>query len=104
MAMPLPFRIFYDRTSAKLFAVILRILVERQESEDALQEVYLGVRRKVATFDAAKASPVTWTATIAGNRAIDRLGAHPPRETVPVEAAFGLAHDGPSADAGLIHD
>jgi len=98
------FQTFYDRTSAKLFGVILRILVERQESEDVLQEVYLSVWRKAATFDAAKASPITWAATIARNRAIDRLRARPPRAHVPVEAAFDLADDGPSADAGLIHD
>jgi RNA polymerase sigma-70 factor (ECF subfamily) len=98
------FQTFYDRTSAKLFGVILRILVERQESEDVLQEVYLSVWRKAATFDAAKASPITWAATIARNRAIDRLRARPPRAHVPVEAAFDLADDGPAHDAGLIHD
>ena len=98
------FQTFYDRTSAKLFGVILRILVERQESEDVLQEVYLSVWRKAATFDAAKASPITWAATIARNRAIDRLRARPPRGAVPVEAAFDLADDGPAQDAGLIHD
>lgn len=98
------FQTFYDRTSAKLFGVILRILVERQESEDVLQEVYLSVWRKAATFDAAKASPITWAATIARNRAIDRLRARPPRAHVPVEAAFDLADDGPPQDAGLIHD
>jgi RNA polymerase sigma-70 factor (ECF subfamily) len=98
------FQTFYDRTSAKLFGVILRILVERQESEDVLQEVYLSVWRKAATFDAAKASPITWAATIARNRAIDRLRARPPRAHVPVEAAFDLADDGPAQDAGLIHD
>ncbi|WP_313668586.1 sigma-70 family RNA polymerase sigma factor [Sandarakinorhabdus sp.] len=98
------FQTFYDRTSAKLFGVILRILVERQESEDVLQEVYLSVWRKAATFDAAKASPITWAATIARNRAIDRLRARPPRAHAPVESAFDLADDGPSADAGLIHD
>jgi RNA polymerase sigma-70 factor, ECF subfamily len=98
------FQSFYDRTSAKLFGVILRILVERQESEDVLQDVYLSIWRKAATFDPAKASPITWAATIARNRAIDRLRARPPRGHVPVEAAFDLADDGPAQDAGLIHD
>lgn len=98
------FQIFYDRTSAKLFGVILRILIERQESEDVLQDVYLSIWRKAATFDATKASPITWAAAIARNRAIDRLRARPPRAHVPVEAAFDLADDGPPADAGLIHD
>lgn len=97
------FQAFYDRTSAKLFGVILRILIERQESEDVLQDVYLSIWRKAATFDAAKASPITWAATIARNRAIDRLRARPPRAHVPVEAAHDLADDGPAQDAGLLH-
>jgi RNA polymerase sigma-70 factor (ECF subfamily) len=97
------FQAFYDRTSTKLFGVILRILVERQESEDVLQDVYLSIWRKAATFDAAKASPITWAATIARNRAIDRLRARPPRSAVPVEAAYDLADDGPAQDAGLLH-
>lgn len=97
------FQAFYDRTSAKLFGVILRILVERQESEDVLQDVYLSIWRKAATFDPSKASPITWAATIARNRAIDRLRARPPRAHVPVEAAFDLADDRPAQDAGLIH-
>jgi RNA polymerase sigma-70 factor (ECF subfamily) len=98
------FQAFYDRTSAKLFGVILRILIERQESEDVLQEVYLIVWRKAATFDASKASPITWAATIARNRAIDRLRARPPRAHVPMESAFDPVDDGPAQDAGLIHD
>lgn len=100
------FQIFYDRTSAKLFGVILRIVMERQEAEDVLQEVYVTVWRKAATFDPARASPITWAATIARNRAIDRLRARPARPMVPVEAAHDLADDGPAPDAGLVasHD
>ena len=97
------FQQFYDRTSAKLFGVILRILIERQEAEDVLQEVYVNVWRKAATFDPAKAGAITWAATIARNRAIDRLRARPPRGAVPVEQAYDLADDGPAQDAGLMH-
>lgn len=97
------FQTFYDRTSAKLFGVILRILVERQESEDVLQEVFVSVWRKAATFDPSKASAITWASTIARNRAIDRLRARPARPHVPVEQAFELADNGPAPDAGLMH-
>jgi RNA polymerase sigma-70 factor, ECF subfamily len=97
------FQIFYDRTSAKLFAIILRILPERPEAEDVLQEVYVTVWRKAVIFDPARASPITWVATIARNRAIDRLRARPARPHVPVEDAHDLADDGPAPDAGLAH-
>ena len=47
----------YRLTSAKLFGVVLRILHERSEAEDVLQEVYLTVWRKAGDFDAGRA----WT-------------------------------------------
>ena len=40
----------YRLTSAKLFGVCLRILGERSEAEDVLQEVYVTVWRKAAAF------------------------------------------------------
>lgn len=95
------FQAFYGRTSPKLFGIILRILPERPEAEDVLQEVYVTLWRKAATFDPARASPITWVATIARNRAIDRLRARPVGRHAPVEEAYDLADDGPAPDAGL---
>ncbi len=63
----------YRLTSAKLFGVCLRILNDRAEAEDVLQEVYVTVWQKAAGFDPKRASPMTWLITIARNRAIDRL-------------------------------
>jgi RNA polymerase sigma factor (sigma-70 family) len=66
-------RIVYQDTSAKLFGVCLRILNDRGEAEDVLQDVYVTVWRKAGSFDPARASPITWLVAIARNRAIDRL-------------------------------
>jgi RNA polymerase sigma-70 factor (ECF subfamily) len=63
----------YRSTSAKLFGICLRILKDESEAEDILQEVYVTVWRKAALFEAGLASPITWLAMIARNRAIDRL-------------------------------
>ena len=63
----------YDRTSAKLFGVCLRILGSRSEAEDVLQEAYVNVWRNAAGYDAGRASPISWLAAIARNKAIDRL-------------------------------
>src|SRR3974377_1521591 len=63
----------YRLTAAKLFAVCMRILGERGEAEDVLQEVYVTVWRKAAAFDPALSSPMTWLIAIARNRAIDHL-------------------------------
>lgn len=89
----------YRRTAAKLFGVCLRILAERSEAEDVLQDVYLTVWQKARGFDPGRASPMTWLIAIARNKAIDRLrssgGARSRR--APVELAEAL--EGPDAGA-----
>ncbi|WDI31992.1 sigma-70 family RNA polymerase sigma factor [Hyphococcus flavus] len=62
----------YDRTSAKLFAVALRILNEQTETEDAVHDAYIKVWRKAGTFQLSKATGMTWLITITRNAAIDR--------------------------------
>ena len=91
-------RLVYDATAAKLFGVCLRILKDRSEAEDVLQDVYLNIWRKAAAFDETRASPITWLVAIARNRAIDRLrqrGAA--RLSEPVEAAEAVPDPGPLA-------
>jgi len=88
----------YDATSAKLYGVILRILTERGEAEDVLQEVYITVWRKAAEFDPSRASPITWMVTIARNRAIDRLRAKGSRPTTIIDEAAHVFDPSPSAD------
>jgi RNA polymerase sigma-70 factor (ECF subfamily) len=92
----------YRLTAAKLFAVCMRILGERGEAEDVLQEVYMTVWRKAGTFDPAFSSPMTWLIAIARNRAIDHLRARGQnRRMDPIEEAVELADDKPTADAAL---
>ena len=71
-------RQLYDATSAKLFGVCLRILSDREESEDVLQDVYVTIWRRADRFDATRASVMTGLSTIARNRSIDRLRARGP--------------------------
>src|SRR5581483_9466204 len=92
----------YRLTSAKLFGVCLRILGERADAEDVLQEVYVTVWRKAADFDPVKASPMTWLIAIARNRAIDRLRADKQgRRMEPIDAAAEVPDSGVRADAAL---
>ena len=67
------FSTLYGKTSAHLFAVVLRINRDRAQAEDILQEVYVNVWRAAKTFDAAQSQPLTWLTSIARNRAIDSL-------------------------------
>jgi RNA polymerase sigma-70 factor (ECF subfamily) len=78
----------YRRTSAKLFGVIVRILGDRNEAEDVLQEVYVTVWNRAGSYDPARGvSPITWLAAVARNRAIDRMRSRATRPTQPLEAA-----------------
>ncbi|WP_189453995.1 sigma-70 family RNA polymerase sigma factor [Cognatilysobacter bugurensis] len=82
------FERLYRATSSKLFGVCLRVLPDRAEAEDVLQEVYATVWRKAEQFDAARASAITWLAMIARNKAIDRLRSVPTAaRAAPVELA-----------------
>jgi RNA polymerase sigma-70 factor, ECF subfamily len=71
------FRALYHDTSAKLMGVLLRIVKERAEAEDALQEVYTRVWLRAGRYDPAKGRGMTWLIAIARNLAIDRLRARP---------------------------
>src|ERR1700761_4728066 len=72
----------YRLTSAKLFGVVMRILGERSDAEDALQ-----------------ASPMSWLIAIARNRAIDRLrSTGRKRHMASIEAAADIADPAPGAD------
>ena len=67
------FSAIYAATSAKLFGVTLRILQDRSESEDALQEVFIKIWRNADRYQSNGLSPMSWLITIARNHAIDRL-------------------------------
>jgi RNA polymerase sigma-70 factor, ECF subfamily len=74
------FRALYRDSSAKLMGVLLRILKERAEAEDALQEVFTRVWLRAGRYDAAKGRGMTWLIAIARNHGIDRLRARPPAQ------------------------
>jgi RNA polymerase sigma-70 factor, ECF subfamily len=63
----------YRATSAKLFGIILRILHRRDIAEEVLQEVYVKIWDKAADFNPQIASPISWMAAIARNRALDEV-------------------------------
>lgn len=99
------FASLYRLTSARLLGIGMRVLGDRSEAEDVLQDVYVSVWAKAAQFDAARSSPLTWLGTIMRNRAIDRLRASPAAmQRAPIELAEMVSDPAPSpaarADAG----
>ena len=88
----------YRRTSSRLFGVCLRMLRERAEAEEVLQEGYTTVWRRAGTFDASKASAITWLVTMARNKSIDRLRQHREMATDD-DFVLDMVDDGPSPSA-----
>lgn len=92
------FSSLYDATSAKLFAVCLRVLHDQNDAEDALQETYVRVWNKSKTYSVTGHSPMTWLITIARNLAIDRLRARSVSMS-DITDAIDIADDRPGPEA-----
>ena len=90
------FALLYQRTSAKLYGICLRLLGNEAEAQEILQEVFLTVWRKADRFDGGKAGAITWLSVLARNRAIDRIRQRP-SEAEDVDAAVEIPDDAPSA-------
>ncbi|WP_419809661.1 sigma-70 family RNA polymerase sigma factor [Sphingomonas sp.] len=91
------FRSLYLLTAAKLFGICLRICGERQAAEDVLHEVYLTVWRRAGAYEPGRASPITWLATIARNRAIDWRRAQGGRQFAPIDDLPDIVDTAPLA-------
>ena len=92
------FRNVYSRTSAKLFGVVLRVLDDRAEAEDVLQDVYVKVWNNADRYRANGLSPMTWLITIARNTSIDRLRARKKGHQDVNTPGFELVSPGPTPE------
>src|SRR5215472_8449774 len=72
----------YDRYSAVVYGVALRVLGDTTAAEDVLQEVFLQLWRNPRRFDADRGRLAPWLAVIARNRAIDLLRKRPHEEGI----------------------
>jgi RNA polymerase sigma-70 factor (ECF subfamily) len=92
-------KLLYNATAMKLLGITLRIVGDRQDAEDVVQECFVTVWRKAAEYDARRAGPWAWLVTIARHRAIDRVRARRIRPTSPVEDAHPLPDPDARSDA-----
>ncbi len=66
----------YDEFSGLMFSMALRILRDRSQAEDVLQDVFLQIWNRAEAYDSKLGKPLTWMITLTRNRAIDRLRAN----------------------------
>lgn len=95
------FRQIYSDAASKLMGVLLRILGNRAEAEDALQEVFTRVWLRASRYDPVKGRGMTWMIALARNHAIDRLRAR--RDTSEEDGEMeAVADTTPRAETRLI--
>ncbi|MGJ6981671.1 ECF RNA polymerase sigma factor SigK [Aestuariimicrobium soli] len=63
----------YDRTSARVYGLVLRVLRGPDLAAEVVQEVYLEVWRQSARYRSEAGSVMAWMCTIAHRRAVDRV-------------------------------
>jgi RNA polymerase sigma-70 factor (ECF subfamily) len=62
----------YDRYTPLLYPLVLRILRSAADAEDALQDAWIQVWKRAATYDPRRGSVAAWLLTVARTRALDR--------------------------------
>ena len=83
----------YDRYSAVVYGVALRVLGDTMAAEDVLQEVFLQLWRNPQSFDSDRGRLAPWLAVIARNRAIDSLRKRPQEveiDELPISTGVNL--------------
>lgn len=92
------FDLLYRATSAKLFGVCLRVLKDRADAEEALQEVFVKIWTKADRFAISDLSPISWLVAVARNHAIDRVRTKR-HKTTDLDEAYDVADTAPTPEA-----
>ena len=71
-------RALYNNASPKLMGILMRMLGNRPDAEDALQDVMIKIWNRAAAFDPEKGTGMGWICAITRNHALDCLRASRP--------------------------
>ncbi len=69
------FSALYDATSARVFGLVRRLLVDSAQAEEVTQDVFLEAWQTAARFDPERGAAIPWLLTLAHRRAVDRVRA-----------------------------
>lgn len=76
----------YDSYGSLAFTVACRILTDRQQAEDVVQDVFLSVWRNATRYDPERSNFRSWFLTIVRNRCFDKLRGRAVRPQISHEA------------------
>ena len=93
----------YDRYSGYVLALSWRVLRERQEAEEVVQDVFWQLWEGRIRYEPARGRFATWLYTVARNRSIDRLRRRrvAGHNVVGGDVQLPQADSNPEADVGL---
>jgi RNA polymerase sigma-70 factor, ECF subfamily len=94
------FSALYDRLSRPLYSLALRMLGDAGDAQDALQDVFLQIWSRAATYNPEQSTVFSWTVLLTRSRVIDRLRARKRRLRVVDSATDD--EDADVADASTI--
>ncbi|WP_159946183.1 sigma-70 family RNA polymerase sigma factor [Rhizobium sp. 18065] len=95
------FSLIYQRCSAKLFAICIRILKDRNDAEEALQDIFVKIWQKAGSYAGDGGNAFAWIAAIARYHCIDRLRQRKP-STEELDVAAELPDLGPDPERRAI--
>ncbi|CAN5368498.1 sigma-70 family RNA polymerase sigma factor [soil metagenome] len=67
------FEQLHDRFAPVVYSTVFKVLNDTQDTEDVAQEVFSQIWQKAGLYNRERGKPLTWVATMARNRAIDRF-------------------------------
>jgi RNA polymerase sigma-70 factor (ECF subfamily) len=80
---------FYDRWQPLVHAVVLRILRQRDDVEDVVEEAFWQAWRQAERYETSRGTVQTWLLTIARSRALDRVRSLKRLREDPLEGESG---------------
>ena len=95
----------YDTYAQTLYTYAVRLIGNRTDAEDVVQEVFTQAWRQAGRYDAARATVVGWLLMMTRTRALDRLRAQRARPDQMAPAALPeLPSGGPGQEVQVLTD
>ena len=91
---------FYDRYSSRAYGLVLRLVRDRVDAEDILQDAFWQVWECANRFDRDRSSPIAWLFMIVRSRAIDHMRRKKVRENLPIDNDVSIINSPSSALEG----
>lgn len=92
------FKVLFDQTASRLLAVASRVLQDRTQAEDVVQDVFVKLWKQAALRMPAQACTLAWLCVVTRNTALDHLRKKRPETPLQWVDAQGDEHQHDVAD------